>query len=259
MVAAMGERSVLSALGSLGLLASPRLGLPWGRYWRPARQRGPEVLLDDDELRISALRGASDVSVVAFTGVAGGLGQIQLEEFRHSLRGSGAPVCNLVFVIDKQRRWYNHGTEAVISGIVNAQLAAFGTARTVTLGNSMGGFGAIVFAPRLTGCGTAIAFCPQSSVHPAIAPFETRWPEWTGRITQWELPDAVATLRPEIRYHLFFGTQNMQDDRHAARFLAAGALGMNITRIPGCAHDVAPYLKRTRRLRPLLRELILDG
>lgn len=159
----------------------------------------------------------------------------------------------MVFVIDKGRKWYNDGISDLIVGTVNSLLSQMrGVDSVVTLGNSMGGFGAVVFAKRLQNCSGAIAFCPQSSVHPEIVSFERRWAGWQDKISSWTYPDAVTEISPHIRYHLFFGQDDANDCRHAERF--SGIPNVFINFVPSCGHNVARELKDTGSLSSIITD-----
>jgi len=146
------------------------------------------LALERDDVRISSQPGTSDVLVVAFAGVGHALGGLQTEEFRKILsRIDQASACHLIWVIDKRRVWYNEGVAEAVAAWVNTYIAEARINAVVTLGNSLGGFGAIVFARRLVNCVQAIAFCPQSSVKSDLVPFETRWPEWRAAISAWDI------------------------------------------------------------------------
>jgi pimeloyl-ACP methyl ester carboxylesterase len=212
-----------------------------------------QIAIDDDDLRISYVRGAGNVTVVAFSGIGHGFGGIQTEEFRKSLTGGDASV---VFVIDKKRSWYNGGMSRRIITAVNKLIMAFGTQHCITLGNSMGGFGAIVFARHFVSCSQAIAFSPQSSVHPAIAPFETRWNEWRDQISAWDVKDAAASLDAGIRYDLFFGAEDTMDGAHAERFRRLATPATTLHVIPACGHEVAAYLRTEAKLSGVLAALV---
>lgn len=215
-----------------------------------------QVEYEDDRLRISYSPGDTDTAVIAFAGVGLALGGIQIEEFSASLtRGgqSGRPLA--VFVIDKRRCWYNEGLAAPIVERVTAFLERLRARRVIVLGNSMGGFGAVALGPRFPGCVRVIAFSPQSSVQPALVPFETRWPDWAAAITQWDLPDAAA-LVDNVESHLFFGRGDSLDMQHAARFAASALPGRHIYRVAGTDHDLVRDLKRRGALSPLLAALI---
>lgn len=210
------------------------------------------VAVDDEALRISYRLGDPHILVVAFTGIGHALGGIQTEEFGRSLE-YGAP--SIIFVIDKNRHWYNHGLGSRIVPTVNGLISQLGEfRRVVTLGNSMGGFGAIIFAKHLSHCAAAIAFCPQSSVHPEIAPFDKRWMNWRGDIRDWDIPDSLTELDPRISYHLFFGMDDTTDLRHAKRF---GDLpGVSVNLVGGCGHEIAAGLKRQGKLAETIGKIV---
>lgn len=216
-----------------------------------------EVELDDETLRIGSSTGEGDTAVVTFTGAAHLVGGIQIGEFWKSLASIGCT--NLVSVIDKRRRWYNDGVATTIERTVNGALKRMGCGRVISLGASMGGFGAIVFAKRIVDCRRVIAFCPHSSVDPAIAPFDPRSPEHRGAIVEWTFRDALAELDDDIEYHLFYGADDAVDVLHMARFRQCGAKKMSIREVPGCRHPLANQLKEKGELDPLLRSLILGS
>jgi hypothetical protein len=210
-----------------------------------------ELLFDDETCRIVHEPGDNGRAVISFAGVGYALGGIQVEEFRRSLDGSHFDI---YYVIDKERRWYNRCYDAVLATI-NRSLAERSIAESFTLGNSMGGFGAVLFAGTLAQCRRAIAFSPQSSVCPAVVPFEDRWREWTQHISDWRAPDAVPQMRRGLSYVLFFGAADRRDRRHIDRF-AAGAGETLLCRIEESAHGVAAEIKRHGLLVPLLDALL---
>jgi pimeloyl-ACP methyl ester carboxylesterase len=210
-----------------------------------------ELLLNDETCRIVHEPGDNGRAIVSFAGIGYALGGIQVEEFRKSLDGASFDI---YYVIDKERRWYNGCYDAVVATI-NRSLAARRVEATVTLGNSMGGFGAVLFASALNRCRRAIAFSPQSSVSPAVVPFEDRWREWTRHIAHWLVPDAIPQMKAEIEYLLFFGAADPRDQRHADRF-AAGAGQTLLCRIDDSGHGVAAEIKRRGLLIPLLDALL---
>src|ERR1700757_6152 len=108
------------------------------------------IAIDTDSLKISYQAGTSGLVVVTFTGVGHGLGHIQTEEFRRTMHSDGDAESNaVIWVIDKRRRWFNGGIAAEIVAAVNDIIESLGQVdRVITLGNSMGGFGAIAFAAR---------------------------------------------------------------------------------------------------------------
>jgi len=219
---------------------------------------GSGVLFEDDRLRIRFEEALSDKeAVVSFSGIGAGAYGVrdlrslasaptddqnptQIDEFRKSIAGSK----NVYYVTDKRRFWYN-GIENQILDILNADLTERRTKRVLALGNSMGGSAALMFASRIKGCRHAIAFAPQSSVHPDLVPFEKdRWDQYRSRITEWTTPDPIAALEGGTRrYYVFYGMDEKRDEQHIQRILARGLPNVIIYGIQNCGHEVALYLR----------------
>lgn len=216
------------------------------------------IVVDTEDFKVSYQPGSCSIAVVAFTGVGYGLGAVQTEEFRKSLTsfGESGGTLPIVFVIDKRRRWYNDGIIDGISQSLDCLLKSLGSETSVFIGNSMGGFGAIVFAKRVKTCRRVIAFSPQSSVNPEVVPFEKRWNEWRTDIRNWDVKDALEELSSDVSYHLMFGAEDATDVLHAQRFESLRLSHVHSTIVPGCEHDVARVLKERGLLSDLLRRLI---
>lgn len=212
------------------------------------------LIYQDDEIEITHEPGESRVAIVSFSGVGMGLGGIQFEEFRNSL--AGVPN-DIYFVKDKPRQWYN-SSFGTLSNVLNKDLSYRGVEHVITLGNSMGGFGAIIFAGQLRGCRSAIAFSAQSAVDPAIVPWEQRYRIYTENVARWAGLDATKLLHPNVNYALFFGNDDPFDIRHAARMAAAKSINVTICIFPGAGHDLATYLKQKGVLRQLIEMLVSD-
>jgi hypothetical protein len=115
-------------------------------------------------------------------------------------------------------------------------------------GSSMGGFGALAFAPLAPGC-TVMAFAPQRSLDPALCPFETRY-RHARLTTDWSLPfgDAAEGLRAADRAYIAFDP-TLPDDRLHARALAAP----NVTFLPmrHMGHKLPPGLLKMGLLKTI--------
>lgn len=216
-----------------------------------------KVAVDNPHYRITYEPSDKGLVVVAFAGIGLKLGGLQSEEFRTSLaQHRASDDISVVYVMDVRRRWYNDGVFEPMASDINDLLSRLGAQEVVTLGNSMGGFGAVAFARKLAGCTKAMAFCPQSSVSRAIVPFEDRWKNYRNAIETWNVEDATRELSDGISYDLFFGADEPIDVRHAERFRAAGARGLTVHMIEGCGHNVAQHLKRQQKLGSALHGLI---
>jgi hypothetical protein len=209
---------------------------------------------EDDEIEITHEPGNSRVAIISFSGIGMGLGGIQIEEFRKSLAGTSNDI---YFVKDKARHWYNSSFRKICD-LLNGDLSRQSIDHSITLGNSMGGFGAIIFAGQLRGCRSAIAFSAQSAVDPVIVPWEQRYKTYTDTISHWAGLDATKFLRPEINYTLFFGNNDPVDIRHAERMAATDCANINIYIFPKAGHNLADYLKRKDILHHLLVALVRE-
>jgi hypothetical protein len=183
-----------------------------------------EIILETDALRIRYAEGHTDVLFVSFTGVLHGMGGIAIDEFAGSGRAH-----HCLFISDMKRTWYNgEGIAQAICGIVEQKAKDLNIRKIITIGNSMGGFGAILFA-RLLGADTAIAFSPQFSFNSEIVPGDDRWGEYRDAIKTWTFPTALP-LNAATRYFIFSGLDPMEMQhtrlfpkaRNTAIFLIAG-------------------------------------
>lgn len=209
---------------------------------RPLQERdGYETVFDDDTMAVLFIPGSKDNCVVSFTGVGHGLGGMDLQSPEFSRSGGDE---TRIFVIDKRRSWGNGIDWDRLSDIVE-DLAP--DAEITTLGNSMGGFLAILSAPIL-GAGTAIAFAPQWSVDPEIVPEEMRWMQYRREISQIRYPDLSQSCAADCRIFVFFGDD--RDDRLHIEFFRQQKMDLFV--LNGGGHDVAAHLKRNGVLYPLV-------
>jgi pimeloyl-ACP methyl ester carboxylesterase len=212
------------------------------------------VVHDDGRMRASRYDGTSHVHVVSFAGIGFQMGGIQTEEFRRSLT-DGERRHAVTFIIDKAKSWFN-ATAADILPILRAETAS--ARRVVTLGNSMGGFGAAYFAGLLPRCDRAIAFAPQFAVSPgAIPPEEYRWAALRNAIQDHRIDHALDHQAPGRRYMLFCGARSGLDRAHAERFKAVGGDAVDVFLVANGRHDVAAALKASGGLHALL-DLLID-
>jgi len=216
-----------------------------------------QEVVENEKFRIAYSRGTSGITIVSFAGV--GLIESEpprLEMMRCFAPKVGRPHHSVIFVVDKQRRWYVDGFYEELISIINQVLVLCETKHTVTLGNSMGGFAAIIFASRLDGCSLSISFAPQTSIHPDVVPFETRWPRYQRRIVAWDIKDALTVLDDTVSYCILYGDRVPLDDKHAERFRAVKRSNMDLRIIKNCGHNVAGFLKQRNSLRGTIEKII---
>lgn len=205
------------------------------------KRQGYETVFEDNDMAVLHVAGRDDEAIVAFTGVGHQLGGIDLQTPEFA-RSDGDET--KFFVIDKQRSWGNNIDWSVLSQLVRDKVP---NARLMTLGNSMGGFLAILAVP-LMGAQKAIAFAPQWSVDPAVVPNEERWKEYRSEIAVFQHSDLSAAAEQPAWAHVFFGNGD-KDRVHLEHFKAAGFSPV-VLREGG--HNVAKYLKETDLLYPVI-------
>lgn len=119
---------------------------------------------------------------------------------------------------------------------------ARGYGAVALVGVSMGGFAALSFAACFPGA-TVVAFSPQSTLDPALVPWDGRFPEARGR--DWTLAgaDAAETMARAGQVWLFYDPFDARDARHAARL---GGPNVMALRGFGMQHGLAAHLGRMR-------------
>lgn len=183
---------------------------------------------------------------------------IEPQEFAKTLNSAAGGACQwpVAFVRERPALWCNSLDETMLAPF----LTAHRNRTIVTLGNSMGGFAAILFGGLLPGVRRSISFCPQFSVHPAHCPWESRWREQTREIDHWRFETCLPGPAPDaalpLDHVVFCGADVPDDVRHAEMILnhASGRAAAFV--VDGCGHDVARTLKRQGVLVPLLGLLI---
>ncbi len=211
----------------------------------------PAVLVRNDDLLIRWLPGASRHLVLAFTGIQHGLGGVPLDEFIGSASDNARN--HVLFISDLKRMWYS--SARLVGEIVNSVksfITGHKISKVTAIGNSMGGYGAILFAAHLP-LSTVIAFAPQISMHPDVLN-ETRWS--TGRPRFGEaLPRSLESSihACSARLFLFFGADSTGDIAQAA--LLPPTPRIKRFTLLNCGHNVAAFLKSAGLLRPVISNI----
>jgi hypothetical protein len=185
-----------------------------GEFKRSQDRFGVQTLVDDADLLIRWLPGTESAVVLAFTGAALAMGAIQTDEFR---TGSSRNARNhVLFISDVQNTYYSKAAlRARVIGFVKAFIRDHCIKTASAIGNSMGGFGAILFSDHVP-MDTVLAFSPAITLEDSIVT-EPEWLSFVSRLS----PERVRHLGPIMRrrpidYFLFFGDQGVDDLRHLA-------------------------------------------
>lgn len=209
--------------------------------WFGPRRRGqsPTVLVDDEDLLVSYLPGTGAKAVVVFAGMATALGKRTPMEFVGLAAGQGGPV---LFISDLRRSWYSYpGLKEKIQRAVTGFCAQHGVAELCTIGNSMGGYGAILFAGLLPNVRHVAAFAPQVLLTAPVLAMP-QWEDSRPFITSDVVEDLVpGMLSSAVHYTIVYGDQDLDDQIHTAHLPKAANIDMLV--LPGCDHKVARWLK----------------
>jgi len=205
------------------------------------------TLLETDYVRVSLMKGGDRALFISMTGIGHLIAGMPEEEFIGTTWDGGANSC--VFVSDLKRTWYNDRRvldEAV--KILRSIVEAINPRTVVAIGNSMGGFGAIVLSSLLR-IDTVIGFVPQYSIDPAIVPEEKRWTGYRSRIAEIVYKEAATHFVPQTEYYLFHGSDKV-DAHQSRRFPRAQNIHGYV--IANAQHNLAAMLKSNGHLRDVI-------
>ncbi|WP_281824885.1 hypothetical protein [Jannaschia rubra] len=211
-----------------------------------------ETVLKDEELALRWLPGSARRMVVVFTGLKARFGGQKLDEFAMSASQGGEN--NVLFVTDRRGGWYaGPDLWTRIVGLIGYLQRDERIEEIVTLGNSMGGYGALLL-PRDLRVTRAIAFSPQVSMDPALSG-DRRWPDveaTVGPLPERDLPGTVAASRTQ--YYLVAARGCAEDVAHLA--LMPGHRRVHRWILPGGRHNIAGGLKMAGLLPDVIDALV---
>ena len=124
--------------------------------------------------------------------------------------------------------------------------------RVVFAGVSMGAYGALAYSCFAPGA-HVVAINPQSTLDPALVPWETRYEQ--GRRQDWTLPfgDGAETMRSAEQVSVFYDPRHELDRAHVERLS-----GENL-RVFNCRysqHKTAVFLRKIGALKPVMERSI---
>ncbi len=212
-----------------------------------------EILHEDPLLLIERLAGEGRRLVVAVSGIGHGFGGMQRVEFVGTAADGGRNT--VLFVTDRTRSWFTaDGIVARIADVVQGELARLGLPACHTIGNSMGGYGAIRLAVDMP-VAVSLAFSPQASMDPALIA-EHRWPEHRPAIVMARHLPLSACIDTATQHHAIFGAASRIERDHRA--LLPHAPNLTCLMLPGGGHNIVRVLKGTGHLLPLV-EAMMDS
>jgi pimeloyl-ACP methyl ester carboxylesterase len=204
--------------------------------------------------------------LIAFGGVAGRLGMAPFEFFRLV---SDLP-CGKVFVRDIDQAWYQRGVDGLGGGIDDSaaslaqMIAARSPERVVMVGNSAGGYAALLFGHLIPDVDAILAFSPQTFIdrwHRAIH-LDRRWRRPIATANRGRSPARYRDLLPILRSRtqdpprvdIFASVSDRLDSLHARR--VGTVPHITIRWCEGTDHSLIRSLRDRGELKPLLEAAI---
>ena len=209
-----------------------------------------QLVHEDDGLRLQYLPGSTASLVVAFSGIGHGFGGMQTQEFTGTASDQGRN--HVLFVADRRRSWYTTpGLIDTLVRIVGQTAARIGVPDVKTIGNSMGGYGAVRFSREFPVSAVA-SFSPQFSMARSVVR-EDRWDQFHAAIDfEAHLPLSDCLMAGTL-YYLIFGGLGTTELKHRNLFPARP--GLHLITLPGAGHNVVQKIKDYGLLEPCVQAI----
>ena len=187
------------------------------------------------------LPGTGRRLVVSLAGVGGASDVHRAQPMEFIGTASGRGENHVLFIADVSRSWMNApGLAENIVKLIESYRDAHRVTEVVTMGNSMGGFAALVL-PDLIPIKTAISFSPQFSMNPSTVPTEARWEKHQRNIRVWRFGDVGDLAQKDTQYFILHGDHPMEA-AHWMRFRQHSRAHHYIVR--GSGHGLAAQLRK---------------
>lgn len=202
--------------------------------------------------------------LVSFGGIKQGIG-VPMFEFFNSLKDLD---CDKIYLRDFEQAWYFKGVDQEISNfhelieylkyIINKN-----NYRNVCfLGNSMGGFGALLFGSLLN-VNKIIAFSPQTFIdfNNKLRFFDYRWISQIFKIylqrnkdsLYFDLLSIFQLNSFESNVHIYYSIQHRLDSLHSERLVVFN--NVNLHPVEKKGHSIVKYLRDTGDLKIILSSI----
>ncbi|OUS19503.1 hypothetical protein A9Q95_14625 [Rhodobacterales bacterium 59_46_T64] len=155
---------------------------------------------------------------------------------------------SILGIMGRINDWYRHEDVWDLFDVLRREKFFERFDHVAMYGASMGGYGALTFAPAAPGC-TVLAFAPQSTLDPELVPFEKRYRygrkqgNWGGRYT-----DAADGVRAAKRAYILYDPMERYDRMHVERL---DEPNVTTLKLPYLGHKIPLQLKRMGILKSL--------
>ena len=211
-----------------------------------------EMRVDTKKHRLAYIRGNGNRLVVSMSGVGNRRRFFPPWEFIATASDNGRN--HVLLVSDIERSWMNSPIlPELIANEIERIKSTEQIDEVVALGNSMGGFMALVL-PQYTLLNRIVAISPQFSMHPDIMPEEERWAYWQERIGTFRHED-VGDIDPKKRGYFILHGGTKRENIHWGMFHHIPKLHHYI--LKGKGHQVIVAMKGSGLMRDVLHLAIV--
>jgi hypothetical protein len=209
----------------------------------------------DQDLAVAWLPGSSTRLVLVFISIRYEALHPEVLEFRGIASDNGRN--HVLFINDRERSWYSApGQRDRIAKLVRRFAASHGIEEIWSIGNSLGGHGAILFCDLLP-ISKAVAFVPQLLMTPEVLA-RPNWANFVAPIRDGVERDLIPIMAAaDCRFHIVTGDRFADDLLHMGhlRRTLPDAPKVRIVTAPGQSHYVAKWLKEQGQLAKLVTAL----
>ena len=173
---------------------------------------------------------------------------------------------NKIFFRDPSQAWYQNGLPGIaenpyqLAEYIGDKIDQYNVKDVYFIGNSMGGFAAIMFA-AIIGRGKVVAFCPQTSIHPSryIKCGDFRWNRQILRTYGkslfkrhvYDLRSLLKQACSNINMNIYVSTLDSRDVNQAQNI--ANIRNVTIKYYDVAGHNLVRYLRDKKKLEAILR------
>lgn len=173
---------------------------------------------------------------------------------------------NKLFIRDFNQSWYQSGLAGHSTNIrstrdfLENQIQKISPKKILFVGNSMGGFAAILFA-LLLARGDVVAFAPQSYISPHLKLYynDFRWLKELCRVYVrsyserefWDLKPLLKLATPNQKISIYCASNHTLDRKHASRLSGSSNVETNFLTVGG--HGIVRTLRDNGMLPEILR------
>ena len=206
---------------------------------------------DTDSVSIDLSEGSKNLYIF-FGGMAAGIVVPPFEFFN----ASQTLHENRIFIRDFRQCWYHTGLKGISTDLHSTAefianvIKRLSPEKVTFVGNSMGGFAAILFA-HLIGKGRVVAFAPQTFVSRRLRKLhqDRRWKKQIRRLyfqtilrpKAFDLRHVVSSSPSRVPVSIFFSSNNVLDSLHASH--VSDLDNVSLQPVTGGGHEVVKLLR----------------